>query len=310
MTTPVWIGLGSNLGDRKATLDAAVAALSRVPGVTVRALSSFHETEPVGGPPGQGPFLNAAAWLETTLNPLTLLAITQGVESRSGRVRSRRWGERTLDIDLLIFGNEFLDTPRLKLPHPRLALRRFVLAPLAEIAPSVVEIVSMRRIGDLLANLDRRPRLLALLGPDGRFKSTIHRRLVEDLTAIRIPVEDPRGGREQDSSPFKDGGDGSKTGVLRVDQCSPADDRETWMVTDYRPEADRMEDPSVTLDTIRPEGTPPRSRIRPIFAVLLDGGDRVLRPGLVDLPLLRPESGDPEETIAEVVATCRDIMRS
>ncbi len=84
MTTPVWIGLGSNLGDRKATLDAAVAALAEALGVVVRAVSSYHETAPVGGPPGQGSFLNAAARLDTTLDPHQLLAVTQAVENRLG----------------------------------------------------------------------------------------------------------------------------------------------------------------------------------------------------------------------------------
>src|SRR5436305_11685098 len=104
MATPAWIGLGSNLGDRKGILDAAVAALADAPGVAVKAVSSYHETSPVGGPAGQGAFLNAAAWLETSLDPHQLLAVLQEIEHRAGRVRKARWGERTLDLDLLIYG--------------------------------------------------------------------------------------------------------------------------------------------------------------------------------------------------------------
>ena len=162
MTTPVWISLGSNLGDRRAILDAAVVALNQSPGVFVSRVSSYRETVPVGGPPGQGSFLNAAARLETDLTPRELLAATQAIERDLGRVRLVRWGERTLDIDLLIFATKFLDEPDLKLPHPRLAVRRFVLEPLAEIAPDVVDTITFQTIANLLTNLDRRPRIVMI----------------------------------------------------------------------------------------------------------------------------------------------------
>jgi 2-amino-4-hydroxy-6-hydroxymethyldihydropteridine diphosphokinase len=161
MGTPALIGLGSNLGDRPAHLGLAVAALSATPGVTVRAVSSYYETAPVGGPPGQGRFLNAAAALETTLDPLALLDALNAVEDRAGRVRSARWGERTLDLDLLLFGDRVIETPRLQVPHPRMALRRFVLAPMAEVAPDAVDPVTGRSARALLANLDRRPSYVA-----------------------------------------------------------------------------------------------------------------------------------------------------
>ena len=156
------IGLGSNLGDRKAHLDRAVGALCRVPGVSAVAVSRYRETPPVGGPGGQGAFLNAAASLVTNLDPEPLLDVLQDVERDAGRVRGERWGERTLDLDLLLFGRLRLDTPRLRLPHPRMALRRFVLAPLAEVAPDAVDPVTGRAVADLLANLDRRPSYVAL----------------------------------------------------------------------------------------------------------------------------------------------------
>ena len=123
----------------------------------VRKVSSFHETEPVGGPPGQGKYLNAAAVLETTLDPLELLQVLQEIEAQFGRVRTVRWGERTLDLDLLLFDDRIIDTPELTIPHPRLRVRRFVLEPLAEIAPEAVDPVTKRTIADLLADLDQGP---------------------------------------------------------------------------------------------------------------------------------------------------------
>jgi len=155
MSSLALIGLGSNLGDRQATLEAAIAALGRAPGVLIRNVSSFHETEPVGGPPGQGMFLNAAAALETTLDPFQLFRLLEDVETRFGRVRTVLWGERTLDLDLLLFGAWIIDTPRLTVPHPRLTTRRFVLEPLMEIAPAAVDPVTKQTIAVVLANLGR-----------------------------------------------------------------------------------------------------------------------------------------------------------
>src|SRR5436305_446460 len=104
MATPAWIGLGSNLGDRRGILDGALDALAENPGVAVQSVSTYHETRPVGGPPGQGPFLNAVAHLVTTLDPHELLGVLRSIEDQAGRTRAVRWGERTLDLDLLFFG--------------------------------------------------------------------------------------------------------------------------------------------------------------------------------------------------------------
>jgi 2-amino-4-hydroxy-6-hydroxymethyldihydropteridine diphosphokinase len=130
------VGLGSNLGERAAHLDAALAALADTGGVEVLAVSSYHETEPVGGPPGQGRYLNAVAEIETTLTPRQLLARLQEIERQRGRDRGRevRHGPRTLDLDLLTFGRRRFEDPDLIVPHPRMAERAFVQAPLAELA--------------------------------------------------------------------------------------------------------------------------------------------------------------------------------
>ncbi|MCC5822967.1 MAG: 2-amino-4-hydroxy-6-hydroxymethyldihydropteridine diphosphokinase [Phycisphaerales bacterium] len=138
MTHRAFIAIGSNLGPRHATIHAGLRDLARVPGIRVVRLSSLIQTDPVG-PPGQGPYLNAAAELATTLDPHTLLDAMLAVERAHGRDRSgsERWGPRTLDLDLLWYDGVTLDEPGLTLPHPRMADRPFVLRPLAEIAPDL-----------------------------------------------------------------------------------------------------------------------------------------------------------------------------
>lgn len=150
MSSLAMIGLGSNLGDRRAHLEGAIAALAASQGIEVRRVSSFLETEPVGGPPGQEAYLNAAAVLETTLDPVGLLRVLQAIEARSGRVRTVRWGARTLDLDLLLFEDRIIETTELTVPHPRLPERRFVLEPLAEVAPDAIEPRTGRTVSDLL----------------------------------------------------------------------------------------------------------------------------------------------------------------
>ncbi|MBS3761887.1 MAG: 2-amino-4-hydroxy-6-hydroxymethyldihydropteridine diphosphokinase [Candidatus Brocadiia bacterium] len=130
----VFIGLGSNIGDRRANLEGAVRALEEQDRIDVLKVSEFHETEPVGGPP-QGNFLNAVAKVKTQLAPETLLEKLQSIEKDFGRERSVRWGPRTLDLDILLYGSEVIKQPALQIPHPRMHERRFVLVPLCEISP-------------------------------------------------------------------------------------------------------------------------------------------------------------------------------
>ena len=326
MTTPAWIGLGSNLGDRRAILDAAVADLAEVPGVVVLAVSPYHETSPVGGPPGQGPFLNAAAHLETTLGPHQLLAALQGIENQAGRVRTVRWGERTLDLDILIYGTKFLDAKDLKLPHPRLAFRRFVLSPLAEIAPTIVDTMTKRTIADLLANLDRKPRLIAIGGSRGRRKSTVFGRLVEELSGFGISEADLEHREEdQGDEPFPAIFDvlNKKAEAIKVSHWAIETLRVPWIVTDYFLGFDIFRASSKSLWEDYPEARSRfdayRERMRraraaskdalsPTFVVILPGDqENRRRPGLATLPLLWPESDKPDAIVAEVVATCRGI---
>jgi 3-oxoacyl-[acyl-carrier protein] reductase len=138
MSEIAYIALGSNLGDRRATLDRAVARLDAVPGVHVLRRSSLYETAPVGGPAGQGSFLNAVVEITSAIGPDDLLSSLQAIEADLGRVRTVRDGPRTIDLDILLHGDLVIDSPHLTLPHPRLHERLFVLDPLAEIAPGVV----------------------------------------------------------------------------------------------------------------------------------------------------------------------------
>ena len=133
-----YVGLGSNLGDREATLREAVRLLGELDGVEVSAVSSFRETDPVGKL-DQPRFVNAAAALETSLPARELLDCLLEVERALGRDRSveERWGPRTIDLDLLLYGEETIDVPGLQVPHPRLAERAFVLEPLLELAPEL-----------------------------------------------------------------------------------------------------------------------------------------------------------------------------
>ena len=128
-----FLGLGSNLGDRRRRLREAVAALP-----DVVATSPVYETAPVGGPAGQGPYLNAVVELDTDLTPRQLLDVGRRLEDAAGRVRAERWGSRTLDVDVLLVDDLRVEEPDLQVPHPRMWERPFVLIPLADLAPDLV----------------------------------------------------------------------------------------------------------------------------------------------------------------------------
>ena len=148
-----YIGLGSNLGDREATLRRAVDLLGAEPGIDVLAVSDLRETEPVGVV-DQPRFVNAAATIETGLDPRALLDVLLAVEQRLGRVRDgTHWGPRVVDLDLLLYGDVVLDEPGLRVPHPRLHERRFALEPLAELDPDL-GVPGRGTVSGLLAGLD------------------------------------------------------------------------------------------------------------------------------------------------------------
>lgn len=136
--TVAWIAIGSNLVSPLDQVNAALAALADIPDSRIVAVSSFYRTPPLG-PQDQPDYLNAAVGLETTLAPETLLDHTQRIELQQGRVRkAERWGPRTLDLDIMLFGQQIIDSPRLTVPHYDMHNRGFMLWPLFEVAPDLV----------------------------------------------------------------------------------------------------------------------------------------------------------------------------
>jgi len=150
---PAYIALGSNLGDRRAAIHAALAALDNDEQTHVTKVSPLIETAPVGGPPGQGAFLNAACEVSTNRPPRHLLDLLLTIEHHLGRERRQRWGPRLIDLDLLLYDDQIINQPGLTIPHPRMHERLFVLEPLAAIAPDLLHPVLRDSFADLRARL-------------------------------------------------------------------------------------------------------------------------------------------------------------
>jgi len=131
---PVYIGVGSNLGDRKSNIEKAIELVKLIKGVKMERASSVYETEPVGGSP-QGKFLNGVLKIKTTINPFKLLGELRKIEKHLGRKRRIKNGPRAIDLDILLFGKKKIDTKSLKVPHPRMHKREFVLRGLRELLP-------------------------------------------------------------------------------------------------------------------------------------------------------------------------------
>ncbi|MFO7326537.1 MAG: 2-amino-4-hydroxy-6-hydroxymethyldihydropteridine diphosphokinase [Pseudomonadota bacterium] len=148
---PAYVGVGSNLGDPVARVRAAFDALAGLPDTRLIATSRLYRTAPFG-PVAQGDFINAVAGLLTQLDAVTLLHHIRAIEKEAGRVREQRWGPRTLDLDLLVFGDQRIDTPELTVPHPGIAERVFVLAPLMDIAPTL-DVPGVGRVEELRRGL-------------------------------------------------------------------------------------------------------------------------------------------------------------
>lgn len=172
-----FVGMGGNLGAVDLTFQSAVAALDASPGIRVTQVSSFYQTEPMGGNAGAA-YLNAVAEIESIQSPLALLDRLQEVEIEHGRERHAHWGPRTLDLDLLLCGDSILNHPRLTLPHPGCWYRRFVLDPLAEIAPDVVHPLKKLPIGELRSRLLKRPLPVGITGGTSQDR----RELIADLS--------------------------------------------------------------------------------------------------------------------------------
>jgi 2-amino-4-hydroxy-6-hydroxymethyldihydropteridine diphosphokinase len=237
------IGLGSNLGDRAAHLQQAIDLLGAEPTMQRIAASDFHATAPVGGPPGQQTFLNAALRVTTQLTPQQLLAVTRGVEEQLGRVRSQRWGPRVIDIDLLLYDRIILETSQLTLPHPRMAIRRFVLGPAAQVAADMVHPTTGWSIKELLQRLNEPPFYIALAGVDPIPRSELAQ-LVCARTGARM-LRDPASRDLQEVRP--DPSNDPWEIVLRREltvlarrqeliaslAALPGDATKTWVVSDF-----------------------------------------------------------------------------
>ena len=155
MREAVFIGFGSNLGNRVDFCDRTVTLLSLLPHSQLVAVSSLYETEPVpdAGTPGEGWFLNGVAQIETDLTPQSLLAVCREIERSLGRDPEHRSGPRTIDLDILFYGDRVFQEQELTVPHPRLHLRRFVLEPMVELEPTLVHPVLKQSVRQLLAQL-------------------------------------------------------------------------------------------------------------------------------------------------------------
>lgn len=147
------IALGSNMGDSQEILESTLQRLDKIEGINLKTHSSWYKTAPIG--PRQPDYLNGCALLEITLEPHQLLETLLNIEDEFGRVRKERWGPRTLDLDLILYEDLILDTPNLIIPHPRMRERAFVLIPLAEIAPNMLEPQSGLTITQLLEKVDK-----------------------------------------------------------------------------------------------------------------------------------------------------------
>jgi len=144
----IYIGMGSNLAAPDQQLRSAVEALAQLPDTCVAGVSAFYQSDSLL--PGQPRYTNAVAALDSRLAPLDLLYALQAIENDQGRERLERWGPRTLDLDILLFGDRLIDEPRLKVPHYQMHLRAFVLYPLAELAPAALQLPDGKRLSALL----------------------------------------------------------------------------------------------------------------------------------------------------------------
>jgi 2-amino-4-hydroxy-6-hydroxymethyldihydropteridine diphosphokinase len=184
------ISLGSNQGDRLATLEGAIASLRHDARLHAVRPSRWFTTHPVGGPEGQADYLNGAACFDTSLNPEQVLALLQEIETHFGRIRRERWGDRTLDLDLLLYGDRVLETPSLALPHPRMAWRRFVLEPAAEIAGAMRHPTTGMTLAELLDNAVHGNPYVAITGLPRQGKSALAFR-VAAATKARCLLDPP-----------------------------------------------------------------------------------------------------------------------
>ncbi|QDT01357.1 2-amino-4-hydroxy-6-hydroxymethyldihydropteridine diphosphokinase [Adhaeretor mobilis] len=196
------IALGANLGERDQTLSEAFLALTQIPGTQLRVRSRLHATRPIGGPTGQGEFLNAAALLSTSLPPSKLLEELHAIEAAANRKRVERWQARTLDLDLLLYDAEQIDgetacgggpeSEGLQVPHPRMSFRRFVLEPAAEVAPWMRHPSSDWTVTGLLAHLKNAENSIAVGSESKEAVRILAGKLGKACPDVRVLHYDPQ----------------------------------------------------------------------------------------------------------------------
>ena len=161
MPTMANIGIGSNLGSPRENCQKSLDLLEEHSEIEVVAHSSFYKTEPIG-PQDQNWFVNAVATISTKIEPIPLLDALLAIENAMGRIRNEKWGPRIIDLDILLYGNKILTDSRLKIPHPEMTQRRFVLAPLAEIAPDLIHPLEKKTMQQLLSELPEDKKVIRL----------------------------------------------------------------------------------------------------------------------------------------------------
>ncbi len=206
------LGLGSNLGNRTGRLDAAVQRIGSHPDIEVLAVSRYHATVPVGGPAEQSEFLNAAARVRTRLPAEGLLGYLLEIERELDRERGVRWGPRTIDLDLLLYGTICRQSVQLVLPHPRMAFRRFVLEPAAEVASEMVHPELGWTVLQLLDHLNTAVPLVALTGLPMAGKTAVAE-AVADRCGIRL-ISDRPASRDREEGPADPASPGTHARVL------------------------------------------------------------------------------------------------
>jgi 2-amino-4-hydroxy-6-hydroxymethyldihydropteridine diphosphokinase len=198
------IGLGSNQGERRQTLREAINRIAQLPNTRVVATSRPLETNAVGGPADQPPFLNSAIVIDTALGPQELLASLLTIEAELGRRRDVYWGPRTVDLDLLLYDDLVLNEPGLTLPHPRMTFRRFVLAVAAQVAPERIHPTTGLSLQELLLRLDTSPQYIALAGPEATANRALATAVAAAADVRLIQGQDaPAGGGRDESAAIK-----------------------------------------------------------------------------------------------------------
>ena len=182
------VGCGSNLGGRRDFLDRAVELLRYMPGISVVRVSRYRDTRPIGGPPGQAAFLNGACLLETDLAPRDVLDVLVAVENTLHRERQERWGPRTVDLDLLLYDQEVIESDSLTVPHPRMATRRFVLEPSVEIAPDLVHPLAGCTLERLLESISAARPHVAVVGVPGSGAEEVAEAVAQATLARLLPA--------------------------------------------------------------------------------------------------------------------------